>query len=164
MRARIEFVFFFPKFKLRELLTFFKRHRFVVDGETHPSTMRNKIARSVTGDITTFNFGETIKTNMARRWSELLQPNVILSKVNDTSIHESYHLDGCLNYEVWAYQMKHVLEKDDLFTYCTNPPNIIMVMTKIIERKQTMNTLNSNVKNMRFNLMKHYDQTFTFVG
>lgn len=136
----------------------------MVDGETHLSTMRNKIARSVTSDITTFNFGETMETNMVRRSSELLRPDVILSKVNDTSIHESYHLDGCLNYEVWAYQMKHVFEKDDLFTYCTNPPNIIMVMTKIIESKQTMNALNSNVKNMKFHMMKQYDQTFTFVG
>jgi len=126
--------------------------------------MRNKIARSVTSNVTAFNFGETMETNMVRRSSELLRPDVILSKVNDTSIHESYHLDDHLNYEVWAYQMKHVLEKDDLFTYCTNPPNIIMVMTKIIERKQTMNALNSNAKYMRFNLMKHYDQTFTFVG
>ncbi len=107
----------------------------MVDGETHPGTMRNKIARSVTSDTTTFNLGETMETNMASRWSEVLWPDVILSKVNDTFIHESYHLDGHLNYEIWAYQMKHVLEKDDLFIHYTNPPNVIMVMTKIIGRK-----------------------------
>lgn len=126
--------------------------------------MRNKIARSVTSDTTTFSLGETMETNMTSRWSEVLWPDVILLKVNDTSIHEYYHLDDHLNYEIWAYQMKHALEKDYLFIYCTNPPNVIMVMRKIIERKQTMNALNSNVKNMRFNLMKCYDLTFTSVG
>ncbi len=107
----------------------------MVERETHPGTMKNKIARSVTNNTTTFNLGKTMKTNMASRCSEVLQPDVILSKVNDTSIYESYHLDGHLNYEIWAYQMKHVLEKDDLFTYYTNPSNVIMVMTKIIGRK-----------------------------
>lgn len=87
----------------------------MVEGETRPGTMRNKITRSVTSNTTTFNLGETMATNMVSRWSQVLWPNVILSKVNDISIHESYHLDGQLNYEIWAYQMKHVLEKDDLF-------------------------------------------------
>jgi hypothetical protein len=107
----------------------------VVKGETLLGTMKNKIARSVISNTTTFNLGETMETNMARRWSEVLRPDVILSKVNDTSIHESYHLDGHSNYEIWPYQMKHVLDKDDIFIYCTNPPNVIMVMTKIIGRK-----------------------------
>jgi hypothetical protein len=81
--------------------------------------------------------------------------NVMLSKANDTFIHESYHLNGHSNYGIWAYQMKHVLERNNMFTYCITLSSGMMTMREVVGRKQTMSAFNSNAKNIRRKLMKH---------
>jgi len=130
---------------------------FTYQGKIHTSTRRKnhlgigrnvKTMRSGTNDTKFLKLGQTMDTTMAgfTTVSGTFRPNVMLSKANYTSIHESSHLNGHSNYGAWAYQMKHVLERNDMFTYYINPPNGMMTMTKAVGRKQAMSAFNSNSK------------------
>ncbi len=135
--------------------------------ESHPGTRRNvrTARRNGTNDTKFLKLRQIVDATMANftTTNGAFRPNVMFSKASNTSIHKSYHLNGHSNYGVWVYQMKHVFERNDMFTYYITPPSGMMTMTKAIGRKRTMSAFNSNAKNIGLKLMKRYDD-LSFIG
>jgi len=87
---------------------------FTDQGKIHTSTRRKnhlgigrnvRTMRSGTNDTKFPKLGQTMDTTKAgfTIMSGMFRPNVMLSKANYTSIHESSHLNGHSNYGAWAY-------------------------------------------------------------
>ena len=60
------------------------------------------------------------------------------------------------NYGIWAWRMKSVLERDELFVHCTKPTSSTMSDVEKRGRVQAMSALNGSSKNTVYKLMKRY--------
>ena len=78
----------------------------------------------------------------------------------DSSLPETYHLDGGGNFGVWAYRMKSLLQKDGRFHYCLTPPSAIMSEEEMMARQQVMGIINSNAKNSALKLLRRYNDPY----
>lgn len=78
----------------------------------------------------------------------------------DSSLPETYHLDGGGNFGVWAYRMKSLLQKDGRFHYCLTPPSAIMSEEEMMARQQVMGIINSNAKNNALKLLRRYNDHY----
>lgn len=65
---------------------------------------------------------------------------------NQTTIPESYYLIGVENYETWAFRMKIVLLRDNLYDYCITASSSPILEQEHIGRRQAMSTINGSVK------------------
>jgi hypothetical protein len=84
--------------------------------------------------------GGTTKTSTASRTKGTSQNVVIMpTKRDTTNISKIYHFKGASNYGMLAHRVKHMVSKDDLFTYCVTPPSSPMIVTKIITRSRILN-------------------------
>lgn len=78
----------------------------------------------------------------------------------DSSLPETYHLDGGGNFGVWSYRMKSLLQKDDRFHYCFTPPSQVMGEEERMARQQVMSIINNNVKNSALKLLRRYSDPY----
>jgi hypothetical protein len=78
----------------------------------------------------------------------------------DSSLPETYHLDGGGSFEVWAFRMKSLLQKDGRFHYCLTPPSKIMGEEEKAARQQVMSIINNNVKNSALPLLRRYEDPY----
>lgn len=79
-------------------------------------------------------------------------------QTRDCSIPEQYHLEGPDNYEIRAYRMKNMLQRDGLYQYCTNPPLIVMTASEQLGRSSALTTINNDAENAGLQLMKRYKE------
>ena len=86
--------------------------------------------------------------------------NLRFAMAGDSSLPESYHLDGGGNFGMWAYRMKSLLQKDRRFHYCTTPPRKDMSEEERLARQQVMSVISSNVKNSALKLLRRYDDPY----
>jgi hypothetical protein len=78
----------------------------------------------------------------------------------DSTLPESYHLDGGGTFGVWAYRMKSLLQKDGRFHYCLTPPSEHMSEEERLARQQVMSIINSNAKNSALKLLRRYKDPY----
>ena len=78
----------------------------------------------------------------------------------DCSILEQYHLEGFQNYGVWAYRMKHMLQRDGLYIYCVTPPSTVMLDAERLGRESALTAINNNAKNAALRLLKRYKEPY----
>ena len=78
----------------------------------------------------------------------------------DSSLPETYHLDGGGNFGVWAYRMKSLLQKDGRFHYCLTAPSKVMGEEEKMARQQVMSIINSNAKNSALKLLRRYKDPY----
>lgn len=72
---------------------------------------------------------------MAQSDSTSLVSHNVLHVSNQTTIPESYHLIGVENYGTWAFRMKNVLLRDNLYDYCITAPRNPMPEQERIGRR-----------------------------
>ena len=80
--------------------------------------------------------------------------------VSDSGLPETYHLEGGVNFGVWAYRVKNHLQKDGRFRYCTTPPSSIMGEEERVARQQVMSFINSNAKNSALKILRRYHDPY----
>ena len=78
----------------------------------------------------------------------------------DSSLPETYHLDGGSNFGVWAFRMKSLLQKDGRFHYCLTAPSEVMSEEEKMARQQVMSIINSNAKNSALKLLRRYKDPY----
>ena len=78
----------------------------------------------------------------------------------DSSLPETYHLDGGGSFGVWAFRMKSLLQKDGRFHYCITPKSKIMGEEEKAARQQVMSIINCNVKNSALPLLQRYEDPY----
>lgn len=80
--------------------------------------------------------------------------NVARISSSDPSIPEAYHFEGANNYGVWAYRIRHALQKDSLFDYCITPPSLHMGPGESAACARVLSIFTNNAKNLT--LLKRY--------
>lgn len=77
-----------------------------------------------------------------------------------TNLPESYHFAGAFNYGVWSFRIKHELQKDGLFFYCTTPPSSPRGTVEISEQSRCMSLFMKNAKMSGLKLLKRYNDSY----
>ena len=83
-----------------------------------------------------------------------------VAMTGDSSLPESYHLDGGGNFAIWAFRMKGLLQKLGRFHYCTTAPSEIMGDEEKIARQLVMSIISSNAKNSALPLLRRYEDPY----
>jgi hypothetical protein len=78
----------------------------------------------------------------------------------EANLPESYHFAGASNYGVWSFRIKHELQKDGLFFYCTTPPSSPMGTVEISERSRCMSLFMKNARMSGLKLLKRYNDPY----
>lgn len=78
----------------------------------------------------------------------------------EVNLPESYHFVGAANYGVWSFRIKHELQKDGLFFYCTTPPSSPMGTVEISERSRCMSVFMKNARMSGLKLLKRYNDPY----
>lgn len=93
--------------------------------------------------------------------------HVTTSSVNHRSntnrkslISKFYHLKRVNNYAIWMYCMKHMMQREGLFEYCTIPPSTIILESTRTKRESALVAINNNAKNTILKLLKRYDKSY----
>ena len=90
--------------------------------------------------------------------------SVLVTRISSnhiTSIPELYHLTGIENYSSWAFCMKNVLMRDDLFEYCSKRPTPFMGNAERKGRQAALSAINGSIKgDVALKLLKRYFDPF----
>ena len=79
-------------------------------------------------------------------------PSTHIVRSGDGLLPESDHLTSMDNYGLWAYRMKNILKRDELFTWCMHAPSIFPIAVEEKGRELALNSLNNNAKG---NALRH---------
>ena len=78
-----------------------------------------------------------------------------------TTIPEAYHLTGIEIYGTWAFRIKNILQRDDLFDFCIIAPTNPLLEQEKKSRQATMSAFNNSVKGgIALKLFKCYLEPF----